>query len=129
MSVLLTILLACGDKSADTASTTDVAELTVSNVSVFASDCGMASLEDAFTTTVDAGVVKVLHDYYEYSSCVFFDVSATLEDTTITVDYIPTGEECNCIDRYQLNYHLNGLTAGTYTINAPGDVSSSVTID
>ena len=43
---------------------------------------------------------------------------------TVTVSYEETGDPCDCMCVYNLNYTLTGLTAGDWTINADGDTTT-----
>ena len=47
----------------------------------------------------------------------------------MNIAYLKSGDECDCIDMYRLEYHIEGLEPGTYTLNALGGVSASVVIE
>ena len=138
-AIVLGTLFACSDKDTDTGSETgeptETGEpvnenaLDVTNTSVSSTDCGGEPSADIFTATVEAGVVQVLHENYEESSCLSFGVEGGLDGSNLNMAYTKSGDECDCIDMYRLEYHIEGLEAGTYTVNAPGGVSASVVIE
>lgn len=122
------VLVACTTKEADTGvAETNTFEITSTSVS--SSDCGGEPSADIFTATVEAGVVQVLHENYEESSCLDFGVEGELDGSTINVTYLKSGDECDCIDMYRFEYHIQGLETGSYILNAPGGVSASVEIE
>ena len=126
-AIVLGTLFACSEKDTDTSSSEGAFDIT--NTSVSSTDCGGEPSEDIFTATVEAGVVQVVHENYEESSCLSFDVEGALDGSGLNMDYIKSGEECDCIDMYRFEYHIEGLEAGSYTVNAPGGVSASVVIE
>jgi hypothetical protein len=140
ITILLSIFIACTEKSADTSTPISNEEtgesavadnsLTITNKSVESTDCGVDEVpDDILTVEVVEGVVQVLHENYEESSCLRFEVEGTLDGDVITVNYPKSGVECDCIDIYQFIYHIEGLEAGVYTLNTPGEASDSFTIE
>ena len=129
VSILLSTLLACSDKSTnETGESTNV--LNITNVSVSSANCDMEEIpEDVLTVTVEAGIVQVVHENYEESSCLSFGVDGVLDASNLNVDYPKSGEECDCIDIYRLEYGIEDLDSGTYTLNAPGGVSASIVVE
>ena len=126
-AIVLGTLFACSEKDTDTSSSEGAFDIT--NTSVSSTDCGGEPSEDIFTATVEAGVVQVVHENYEESSCLSFDIEGDLDGSDVNMDYIKSGDECDCIDMYRLEYHIEGLEVGSYTVNAPGGVSASVVIE
>ena len=104
--------------------------LNITNVSVSSANCDMEEIpEDVLTVTVEAGIVQVVHENYEESSCLSFGVDGVLDASNLNVDYPKSGEECDCIDIYRLEYGIEDLDSGTYTLNAPGGVSASIVVE
>ena len=136
-AIVLGTLFACSEKDTDTGSetSTETGEpvnenaLDITNTSVSSTNCGGEPSEDIFTATVETGVVQVVHENYQESSCLSFDVDGVLDGTNLNVGYPKSGDECDCIDMYRLEYHIEGLEAGSYTLNAPGGVSAAVVIE
>ena len=135
--IVLGTLFACSEKKSQTRGLkeTETGEpvnenaLDITNTSVSSTNCGGEPSEDILTATVEAGVVQVVHENYEESSCLSFGVDGVLDGTNLNVGYPKSGDECDCIDMYRLEYHIEGLEAGSYTLNAPGGVSADVVID
>ena len=129
VSILLSTLLACSDKSTnETGGSTNV--LNITNVRVSSVNCDMEEIpEDVLTVTVEAGIVQMVHENYEESSCLSFGVDGVLDAMNLNVDYSKSGEECDCIDIYRLEYDIEDLDSGTYTLNAPGGVSASIVVE
>ena len=73
-AIVLGTLFACSEKDTDTSSSEGAFDIT--NTSVSSTDCGGEPSEDIFTATVEAGVVQVVHENYEESSCLSFDVAS-----------------------------------------------------
>ena len=128
LGILLGTLFACTSKESDT-STVEGGTFEVTNTSVSSTDCGGEPSADIFTATVETGVVQVIHENYEESSCLSFAVEGELDGSDVNVVYTKSGEECDCIDMYRFEYHIEGLEAGSYTLNAPGGMSASVVIE
>ena len=136
-AIVFSALFACSEKDTDTGSetSTETGEpvnenaLDITNTSVSSTNCGEEPSEDIFTATVEAGVVQVVHENYEESSCLSFDVEGELDGSELNMNYIQSGEECDCIDMYRFEYQIEGLEAGSYTLNAPGGVSADVVIE
>ena len=136
-AIVLGTLFACSDKDADTGTETSTetgepvneGALNFTNTSVSSTNCGGEPSEDIFTATVEAGVVQVVHENFEESSCLSFGVEGELDGSNLNMAYTKSGEECDCIDMYRLEYHIEGLEAGSYTVNAPGGMSASVVIE
>ena len=127
-AIVLGTLFACSEKDTDTSSSEEAA-FDITNTSVSSTNCGGEPSEDIFTATVEAGVVQVVHENYEESSCLSFGVEGELDGSNLTMAYTKSGDECDCIDMYRLEYQIEGLEAGSYTLNAPGWVSASVVIE
>jgi len=125
---VLGILFACTSKEADT-SVVEGSTFEITNTSVSSTNCGDEPSADIFTATVETGVVQVLHENYEESSCLSFGVEGEQDGSSLNMAYTKSGEECDCIDMYRLEYHIEGLEAGSYTVNAPGGMSASVVIE
>ena len=128
LGIVLATLVACTSKESDT-SVVERSTFEITNTSVSSTDCGGEPTADIFTATVEAGVVQVLHENYEESSCLSFEVEGELDGSNLDLSYTKSGEECDCIDMYRLEYHIEGLEAGSYTVNAPGGMSASVVIE
>lgn len=131
MSILVIVLgtlFACASKESDT-SVVEGSTFEITNTSVSSTDCGGEPTADVFTATVEDGVVQVLHENYEESSCLSFGVEGELDDSNLNLVYTKIGDECDCIDMYQLEYQIEGLEAGSYTLNAPGGMSAAVVIE
>ena len=128
LGVLLGTLFACTSKESDT-SIVEGNTFQITNTSVSSTNCGDEPSADIFTATIDAGVVQVLHENYEESSCLSFGVEGELEGSNLNMSYTKIGDECDCIDMYRLEYHIEGLEVGSYTVNAPGGMSASVVIE
>ena len=136
-AIVLGVLFACSEKDTDTGSetSTETGEpvnenaLDITNTSVSSTNCGGEPSEDIFTATVEAGVVQVVHENFEESSCLSFGVEGELDGSDVNIAYLKSGDECDCIDMYRLEYHIEGLEPGTYTLNALGGVSASVVIE
>ena len=128
LGIVLGTLFACTSKESDT-SIVEGSTFEITNTSVSSSDCGNEPSADIFTATVETGVVQVLHENYEESSCLNFGVEGELDGSNLNIAYTKIGEECDCIDMYRLEYHIEGLEAGSYTVNAPGGMSASVVIE
>ena len=128
LGIILGTLFSCTSKESDT-SLVEGSTFDVTNTSVSSTDCGDEPSVDIFTATVEAGGVQVLHENYEESSCLSFGVEGELEGSNLNMSYIKNGDECDCIDMYRLEYHIEGLEAGSYTVNAPGGMSASVVIE
>ena len=71
----------------------------------------------------------MVHENFEESSCLSFGVEGELDGSDVNIAYLKSGDECDCIDMYRLEYHIEGLEPGTYTLNALGGVSASVVIE
>ena len=128
LGIVLTTLFACTSKEADT-SVVEGSTFEITNISVSSTNCGDEPSADIFTATVEAGVVQVLHENYEESSCLSFGVEGELDGSNLNMVYTKIGDECDCIDMYRLGYDIEGLEAGSYTVNAPGGMSASVVIE
>jgi hypothetical protein len=127
--VVLSGLLACGNKNTDTGMSEDNS-LKISNVSVSSNDCDWEEdLADVLTVSVEEGAVMVSHENYQYSACVTLDVEVTMDGTSLNITYPSSGSECDCIDVYRLEYQIDNLTVGSYTLNVPGDISETVVIE
>lgn len=127
--VVLNGLLACTNKNVDTGMNEDNGVM-ISNVSVSSIDCDAEEvLEDVLTLTVEDGAVMVSHENYQYSACVTLDVEGTIDGVSLNIAYPSSGEECDCIDYYSLNYQIDNLSVGSYTLNVPGDISETVVIE
>ena len=99
-AIVLGTLFACSEKDTDTGSetSTETGEptgepvnenaLNVTNTSVSSTDCGGEPSEDIFTATVEAGVVQVVHENYEESSCWSFDVEGELDGSNLNMAYL-----------------------------------------
>ena len=127
-AIVLGTLFACSEKDTDTSSS-EGAAFDITNTSVSSTNCDGEPLEDIFTATVEAGVVQVVHENYQESSCLSLGVGGNLDGSNLDMAYTKGGDECDCIDMYRLEYHVEGLEAGSYTVNAPGGVSASVVIE
>ena len=128
LGIVLGTLFACTSKEADT-SAVEGSTFEITNTSVSSTNCDGEPSADIFTATVEAGVVQVLHENYEESSCLSFGVEGELDGSNLNLAYIKSGDECDCIDMYRLEYHIEGLEAGSYTVNAPDGMSTSVVIE
>lgn len=137
VAIVLGTLFACSEKETDTGTetATETGEpvnenaLNITNTGVSSANCGEDPLEDILTVTVEDGVVQVVHENYEESSCLSFGIDGVLDGTNLNVGYPKSGDECDCIDMYRFEYHIEDLEPGTYTLNPPGGVSSSVVIE
>jgi hypothetical protein len=117
-----------GEETGETA--VEANSIAVTNKSVTSASCDVDEFpEDVLTIEVVEGVVQVLHENYQESACLSFEVEGTLDGDVIAMEYPQSGEECDCTDLYRFTYHIEGLDSGTYTFNAPGGVSDTVTID
>jgi len=128
LGIVLTTLFACMSKESDT-SVVEGSTFEITNISVSSTNCGDEPSADIFTATVEAGVVQVLHENYEESSCLSLGVEGELDGSNLNMAYTKSGDECDCIDMYRLEYDIEGLEAGSYTVNAPGGMSASVVIE
>ena len=137
VAFVLGTLFACSGKETDTGTetSTETGEpvnenaLNITNTDVSSANCGGDPLEDILTVTVEDGVVQVVHENYEESSCLSFGIDGVLDGTNLNVGYPKSGDECDCIDMYRFEYHIEDLEPGTYTLNPPGGVSASVVIE
>ena len=134
VSFVLGTLFACSSKETDTGSETSTETVTenalnITNTDVSSVGCDGDPLEDILTVTVEYGVVQVVHENYEESSCLSFGIDGVLDGANLNVGYPKSGDECDCIDMYRFEYHIEGLEAGSYTLNPPGGVSASVVIE
>ena len=128
LGIVLGTLFACTSKESDT-SVVEGSTFEITNTSVSSTDCGDEPSADVFTASVEAGAVQVLHENYEESSCLSFRVEGELDGSNLNLTYTKIGDECDCIDMYRLGYDIEGLEAGSYTVNAPGGMSASVVIE
>ena len=120
--------LACQEETKDDTSTDTTFEIT--NVEVSSAPCdGEMPPADEVSVTSSNGTATVTHSNYEDSSCLGFTVSGDLEGSTLTLTYTETGEPCDCISMYALNYDIIGLASGTYTLEFPGNVTENLTIE
>ena len=126
-ALLINIIFSCSSTSVDTSSQTT---LNITSTSISSTECGIEEiLEDILTVNVEDGVVQVVHENYEESSCLSFGIDGVLEGSNINVEYSKNGEECDCIDLYRLEYSIEDLESGTYTLNSPGGDSTSLVIE
>ena len=125
----LAILFGCADKdeTLDTGSTED--SFIISNLNISSAPCYEEEPPtDVLTVSVEESTVHVLHENYENSSCLSFEVSGLLENSNLTVSYTETGEPCDCNSLYQLEYEIENLPSGSYAINLPNNLTENVDI-
>ena len=128
LSSVFCFSLACQEETKEDTSTEIAFEIT--NVDVSSSPCdGEMPPTDEISVTSSNDTVSVTHSNYEDSSCLGFTVSGALDVNTLTIAYSETGEACDCISMYTLNYDIVGLSAGTYTFEFPGNVTEEITIE
>ena len=118
-------------ETGETTETGEESSLSVTNQIVTSDDCdNEGGFPDAILTiATDGGNVQVTHENFVQSSCLGFDVGASLDADVVTVSYSETGEPCDCTSLYALTYQIEGLQSGTYELNVPGEISDSFTID
>lgn len=120
--VLLSSLFAC--------SSADDSVLAITNTSVTSTDCGAEEIpDDILTVAVEDEVVQVVHEHYEESSCLTFDIHGSQDGSNLNIEYSESGAACDCIDLYRLEYYIEDLDPGTYILNPPGGESASVVIE
>ena len=132
MIVILSIILACSEKTTDSSSGIPVGEveLNISNISVTSINCDVDDvLEDTLTVSITDGFVQVVHENYAESSCLNFGVEGVLEESSISIEYPKSGTECDCLDLYRLEYSIEKLESGSYTLYYPGGVPKDVVIE
>ena len=87
-----------------------------------------ASAPEAIAASdLGGGTIHVLHTGYPASCCLSFSASATLTGDQISATYTPIGDPCDCGCPYTIEYDVNGIPAGTYTLSA-GEVNTSVDV-
>ncbi len=118
------LLLACAASGAATTTGTDTLQaLGVANLEV--SDCAddTALAEERLSlSNMGGGAVLVAHLGYRADCCLGFTVAAWArpEVGTVSVDYAPVGEPCDCQCSYDLGYRLEGVPDGDWTVDAAG---------
>lgn len=130
MSILLWALAGCPSEPTETGDTDlPSGALTVDNLEVQECQSGDTGAAEALQATdMGGGSVLVVHTGYRAECCLSFDVTASLDAGTVTVDYAPQGDPCDCVCSYNFSYRVETLPAGTYTVDA-GDQTTRVTVD
>lgn len=128
MSFVLLLLAACtgGEESGLPSGTPSITGLDVKECAT--SDSGAGTAESFTATDAGGGDIAVVHDGYIADCCLSFDVGATVSGSTVTVEYTPVGDPCDCRCSYDLAYTIDGVGAGTWTVDAPGENSAEVTV-
>ena len=132
VAIILITIFACSEKTTDSSSETTVSgdELNITNTSVTSSNCAVEEVfDDTLTVSVEDGVVQVIHENYAESSCLSFGVEGVLDGSSLNIEYPKSGAECDCIDLYRLEYSIEDLETGTYTLYYPGGVPATVVVD
>jgi len=78
---------------------------------------------------VGGGQVNVMHESFSVGCCPTFTVQAFLDVQAGTIDttYNTQPDPCDCICNLDGTYAIQGVPAGTWTLQAPGD-SVQVTV-
>lgn len=78
-------------------------------------------------TYLDTDRVAVKETGFEATCCLTLTPELVVDQQTIAVTYAESGDACDCICNYTLDYVLRKVPSGTWTI-ASGDLKTDVTV-